>query len=57
MTAARWQLIEQIYHAALDRPGEQRSQFLAQTCDGDAELRAEVESLLLHDQGECPELR
>ncbi|MCB1025885.1 MAG: protein kinase, partial [Acidobacteria bacterium] len=38
--------IEAIYHEALDIPSEQRSSFLARSCAGDAELYAEVESLL-----------
>ena len=46
MTPSRWQQIEKLYHAALEcEPGE-RAAFLVRACDGDADLRGEVESLL-----------
>jgi serine/threonine protein kinase len=44
--AERWQLIEQIYYAALEREAGQRATFLAEICAGDDELRREVGSLL-----------
>lgn len=46
MTPERWQQIENLYHAALEREPESRANFLAETCEEDAELRSEVESLL-----------
>jgi Tol biopolymer transport system component/tRNA A-37 threonylcarbamoyl transferase component Bud32 len=46
MTPERWQQIERLFHAALERPAAERSAFLDQECGGDAELRSEVESLL-----------
>jgi len=46
MTPTRWQEIERVYHAALERPLTERAAFLAESCAGDAELRREVESLL-----------
>ncbi len=46
MNPARWQQIEQIYHAALTRPPAERVEFLSSSCGGDEALRAEVESLL-----------
>lgn len=50
MDAARWERVESVFHAALDRPQDQRSGFLAEACAGDAELRREVERLLAgHD--------
>jgi serine/threonine-protein kinase len=45
---ARWQRVDEVFAAALEQPAEQRSDFLARTCGGDAELRREVESLLVH---------
>ncbi|HEX5412843.1 MAG TPA: protein kinase [Terriglobia bacterium] len=45
----RWQEIERIYHQALELDGSARAEFLAKTCDGDPGLRAEVESLLAHE--------
>jgi len=46
----RWNQIEKLYHAAVAlEPGE-RDAFLEQACNGDQELRQEVESLLARDQ-------
>jgi len=45
----RWEQIEQIYHAALEREGMDRVDFLEEACGGDNELRSEVESLLAHE--------
>ena len=42
----RWQKIEQLYHTALEREPGGRSAFLDQACQGDVELRREVEALL-----------
>jgi serine/threonine protein kinase/tetratricopeptide (TPR) repeat protein len=49
MTKERWQLVERIYHAALERDGEARDAFLAQACAGDDDLHREVEGLIGHD--------
>ena len=46
MTPERWQKVEQLCDAALGREASQRAAFLAQACQGDDELRREVESLL-----------
>ena len=46
MTPERWQRIDALFDAALDRPTEERDAFLAEACDGDAELRCEVDELL-----------
>ena len=46
MNPDRWQRIEELYHAALTREGEGRAALLANACQGDEELRREVESLL-----------
>jgi eukaryotic-like serine/threonine-protein kinase len=45
----RWQQLEELYHAILGVPAEQRSEWLATQCQGDSELRREVESLLLYE--------
>jgi hypothetical protein len=42
----RWQKIESLYHSALEIEPAQRGDFLAAACDGDEDLRREVESLL-----------
>src|SRR5262245_28557017 len=49
MKHERWKRIEQLYHAALERESGARDAFLAQACDGDEELRREVEELLGYD--------
>jgi hypothetical protein len=46
MTPERWQRIESIYHSALQREPDTRNAFLAGACQGDEELRRELESLL-----------
>ena len=46
MTPARWQEIERLYHAALDRDPEDRAAFLDAASGEDAELLREVQSLL-----------
>ncbi len=48
----QWRAVEELFHAALDRPPEERAAFLDRACDGDAELRREVESLLAADQAD-----
>jgi eukaryotic-like serine/threonine-protein kinase len=49
MNKERWRLLEELFHAALEHPEDGRRQFLEEACGGDAELRAEVESLLGSD--------
>jgi serine/threonine-protein kinase len=51
MTPERLQQIEDLYHSALERDIAERMAFVNDSCDGDEELRREVESLLAsHDQ-------
>lgn len=49
MKPERWQKVEQIYHAALEREPAQRATFLNEACAGDEPLRREVESLLAQE--------
>jgi serine/threonine protein kinase/tetratricopeptide (TPR) repeat protein len=49
MRAERWQTIEAIYCAALERDESARSAFVLEACGGDEDLRREVESLLEAD--------
>ena len=49
MDGDRWRRVDELYHAALDRPIAERSAFLREACAGDAELRRELESLLEFD--------
>jgi serine/threonine protein kinase len=48
MTPDRWQTIERLYHATLERRPSERDGFLAGACQGDEALRTEVESLIAH---------
>jgi RNA polymerase sigma-70 factor, ECF subfamily len=50
MTPERWQRINQLFHAALEREPKQRQAFLAEACTSDEALAHEVESLRLVDQ-------
>jgi serine/threonine protein kinase len=49
MSPERWQQIEELYHAALEREPEERAAFLAKACADDSGLRREVEELLRYD--------
>ena len=51
MTSDRWQQVERLYHAVLEREGNQRAAFLREACAGDNALRQEVESLLAQEAG------
>jgi serine/threonine protein kinase/tetratricopeptide (TPR) repeat protein len=44
-----WERIQSLFLAALDLPTEERASFLDSACAGDAEMRRELESLLVHD--------
>ncbi len=46
MTTQQWQLVKELFEAALERDDEDAAAFLAQACPEDVEVRAEVESLL-----------
>jgi eukaryotic-like serine/threonine-protein kinase len=46
VTPSRRQQIEAICHAAQEHPPQERGAYLDQACDGDVDLRREVESLL-----------
>jgi len=50
MTPERWQKIKSVLAAVLERTVEERAVFLDHTCDGDESLRAEVESLMAHQE-------
>ena len=48
MSPERYQQIEQLYHAALEREPQQRADFLKRVANADVSLRCEVESLLAY---------
>ncbi|MEO8595818.1 MAG: protein kinase [Candidatus Solibacter sp.] len=51
MSPERWQKVEGLYHAALEKDAKQRIAFLAEQADGDEELLREVESLIAKGSG------
>jgi tetratricopeptide (TPR) repeat protein/tRNA A-37 threonylcarbamoyl transferase component Bud32 len=46
VTPERWHRVSELYAAALERQGEERLRFVAESCGEDAALRSEVEALL-----------
>jgi len=46
MELDRWEQIERLYHAALEREPDAREAFLVEACAGDEDLRREVAGLL-----------
>src|SRR5688500_4731956 len=46
MTPERWQQVKEIFYSAIKYQPEQRGLFLSQACEGDEDLRSEVESLI-----------
>ena len=51
MTPEQWKRVNELFHSALEREPAQRATFLDHACDGDQELRKEVESLIsLHEK-------
>ena len=48
MNPERLEQIEQLYNASLERDPKDRAKFIAGACEGDPELRSEVEYLLAH---------
>ena len=50
MTPERWQQVEEVLQAALDRAPQERAAFLSEVCAGDEELQTEATSLVsAHD--------
>ena len=50
MTSERWKEVKEVFATALDRSGHERASYLDEVCEGDEELRREVESLLASHQ-------
>jgi len=50
-TPGRFHRIEELYHSARERDAGERCAFLAKACEGDEELKREVESLLAQGSG------
>ena len=53
VSAERWNAIMAIFADAVERPPAERAAFVAEACGSDAELRAEVESLLAAHDGDA----
>jgi len=49
MDERRWRQVEALYHSVLEREPHEREAYLLEACQGDGELRREVESLLRQD--------
>ena len=47
MKPERWQQLDKLFHAALERAPEDRAAFLAEACASDTTLRQQVEALLV----------
>ena len=47
----RWRQVEELFHAALERPAPERRRYLEGACAGEPELLAEVGALLAADEG------
>ena len=50
MTPERWAEIEELFHRVADCEAEQRTSLLDEACDGDSELRQQVEVLLASEE-------
>src|SRR6185295_9366702 len=48
MSSERWQRVEALYEAALERDAAERDRFLTEQCGDDHVLRQEIDSLLRH---------
>jgi serine/threonine protein kinase/TolB-like protein/Flp pilus assembly protein TadD len=46
MTPERWEKVAELHRQALERPEDERAEFLAKACAGDEDLRQELDSLL-----------
>jgi tetratricopeptide (TPR) repeat protein len=49
LTPERWQRLQQVLADALERPVAQRAEALREACGGDADLLAEAQTLLAHE--------
>lgn len=55
--AGNWNRLEDLFHEAVDLPPAERPAFLDRVCDGDEELRRDLESLLAADLPTDPRFR
>src|SRR5208282_112434 len=52
MNDGRWSRVEELFHQAADLARLERADYLNRACDGDGELRRQVELLLANDQSD-----
>jgi serine/threonine protein kinase len=59
VTPERWKVVKAVVADAIELPASERAGYIERTCRGDAELRAEVESLLVaaDDEDSLPDAR
>ena len=57
MTPERWAQIEELFHRVAECDPSQRASLLEGACNGDADLRREVEALLLNERGASDDLQ
>lgn len=50
MTPERWQVVKDVFQAALRRDERQRPAYLDHACAGDPSLRADVDAMLASDE-------
>jgi serine/threonine protein kinase len=51
MPADDWERLRDLFHAALERPGDERAAFLDEACRGDARVRQQIEAMVeAHEQ-------
>ncbi|MCA1624215.1 MAG: protein kinase [Acidobacteria bacterium] len=50
MLSGKWQKIEEVFEAVIELPPAKREAYLAEVCNGDDDLRHEVEQLLTADE-------
>ena len=54
MDPQRWRQVEELYHRALEFEAKARAAFLETACEGDHELRRQVESLIAQGDSDSP---
>ncbi|MHC4587983.1 MAG: serine/threonine protein kinase [Planctomycetota bacterium] len=51
MSADDWEHLRDLFHAVLERPGDERAAFLDEACGGDAHVREQIEAMVkAHEQ-------
>ncbi len=50
MNPEHWKRLDELFHSALDREPHEREAFITGACEGDDELRAELDSMIAHHE-------